>query len=213
MNILTNIFEAIALVIAVFCLYRDKSWYRMFIPFLLIQNIVEITGYVSGYIYHYNNHWLYNLNLPIIYSFTTFLFWKFCSGYLKKWRSVIIIVGLSIILAIYFYESIRSSFLEYSKISKIYFSVFVIVMCNIFYVDLLNAKRYINIAKSPSFWIVTGIFLFYFAGTASNFFFDHLISINTQFSIPVRSYIYMMLSFILYCSWSYAFICRHQRMK
>jgi hypothetical protein len=207
------LFEAICLALSIFLLSGKKAgWWRNFIWFLLLTVLVETSAYSIVVLSHMksSNHWLHNLFLPIEVSFIGWVLNKISSSYFnsKLW----LMAGLAIFILAYFYESIKSGFLEYSSIANSIASVWIILICCLYYYYLLKEEEYINITTHPSFWIVSGCFLFYFGTTACNLFYFYLESINVQQRSPVRFYIFEAFNFIMYGSWSYAFLCKYRQM-
>ncbi len=66
---------------------------------------------------------------------------------------------------------------------------------------------YTHILRTPVFWILAGLLIFYsgvfFFNTAYKFFINH----NAELAGNLRVYINVTLNCILYISWSYSFIC------
>jgi hypothetical protein len=203
-------FEIICLLVSLFYLYKKESYWKNFIWFLLLTVAVEISGYFIYFIFHHSNHWMFNIYLLIETLFVSWILYKLCKDYFncKPW----ILTGLIIFIIAYLYESIKSNFLEYSFNSNTIISTFIICICCMYYYYLLKNIEYVNLIKHAPFWIIAGIFFFYFGRIASNFFFDYLVSLNKDSIKPVRYIIFIVLNFILYSCWSYAFICKYKQI-
>jgi hypothetical protein len=204
--------EIICLIIAIFNIaYKKNGWWRHFIWFLSLTIVVELFSQAIIILSHGkgSNHWLYNLFMPIQFFFACWILFKICIMYFNC--KPVIVTGLAIFIITYLSESINSHFLEYSFIANSFSSTWIVIICCLYYYYLLKQDGYIIIAKDAPFWFVTGNFFFYFGTTSCNFFYDYLKVINTNQNIPVRYVIYIVLNFILYSCWSYAFICKHRQ--
>ncbi len=200
------VIELIACIISFICLtHRGAGWYRNFTWYLLLVVLAENAGYLTYFYFKHNNHWIYNCLLPVSIFFITGILYKICQPRFNS--KPIIIMGLVVFMLSYLIESIRSNFLEYSAITKILFSVWVVFLCLLYYANLIKEETNIEIYTYPPFWIITGLFFFYFVSTTTNLFFDYLIQVNKKSLVPIRYSISLILNFILYGTWSYAFIC------
>lgn len=207
------IVEFICLVFSLLYLVKEKTGlYAYFKWMLLLTVIVETVGYLMiTYFHQKTNHWLHNLLMPVTTCFVFYVMHWLNRLYFntKPW----LIAGLSIFFMLYFYESFASNFKEFSSVSNSFVSVCFIIVCGLYYYYLLKQDEYINLAKHPPFWIITGCFFFYFGRTACNFFYTYLITIHQKNGIPIRYFIFIVLNFILYSCWSYAFICKYKQKK
>lgn len=206
----SEIMEVICLASSFFYLSNGKvGYWGYFRWFMLFTLLLEFTGYILYFIYHLNNHWLYNINLPVEIIFISAVLYKICSPYFKVqyW----LLPGLSLFASFYFYESMHSHFLSYSIISNNIASVMIIIICCLYFYFFLKKEEYVDIYKHPPFWIIAGLFFFYFGSTACNIFYTYLASINLKQQIPVRFIIFALLNFILYSCWMRAFLCKYRQ--
>ncbi|SJZ63600.1 hypothetical protein [Sediminibacterium ginsengisoli] len=205
-----EIIEIICLLFAFVCLTNQKAgfwqWFRWF---LLFTVLVEISGGILRKSLHYDNHWLYNLYLPIETIFKGLVLYRLCRNYfnVKVW----LIAAFASFSAIYLYESFTSGFREYSMIANNITSVSFIVISCLFFYYFLQKEEYVNIYMHPPFWVVAGLFLFYFGSTSCNIFYTYLADINARQNIPVRYFIFVVLNFIFYSCWSYSFLCKYRQ--
>ncbi|MFC4261371.1 hypothetical protein ACFOWM_00650 [Ferruginibacter yonginensis] len=209
--IINPLIEFIAAVIAVFFLSNKRvGWFAIFPVFLMLVVFFEIMGNVIFFYWHQtNNYWWYNAYLPIQFSFISWVIYKICKPYFNS--KPFVLLGLATFISFYLFESIQSHFVGYSNTTKTIFSIWVILMCFIFYYKFLQKEENLSLSSHPEFWIMTGIFFFYFVSTAANLFFEYLASYNKNQIRPVRYTIFLILNIILYGSFSYAFICKHKQ--
>ncbi len=203
------IIELLCLLSSLYYLNNKAGWWKYFKFFLALTVVVETSAYCIFAYYQKSNHWIHNLFLPIDALFSAWLFLKIYNNYFnsKPW----LLLGLTIFLAIYFFTSISNNFLEYSTTGSEFISVFFAVSSCLYYYYLLKQDDYIDLIKHPPFWIITGLFFFYFGRTGCNFFADYLFDINKIYGIPLRYIIFIVLNFILYGCWSYGFICKYRQ--
>ena len=204
--------ELICLIISFFCITNKKAgWYRYFITFLFLTVITENTGYFSYFYFHIkNNHWVYNCFLPIQSFFIGWVLFKECQSYFNS--KPIIFTGLAVFTILYLVESFKSRFIEFSSLANIEFSICAIVICFIYYYRLLIDDKNVDISTHAPFWLITGIFFYYFVSTSANLFFQYLIEINKVKLVPIRYSIFLFLNLTLYGTWAYSFICIHKKI-
>lgn len=198
-------------VIALVCLSNKREqWYKTFPVFLFVVSLVEVFGNLIYFYWHRpNNHWLYNAYLPLQFSFISWVAYKICKPYFNS--KPFLLTGLAVFIISYCIESFRSGFLNYSSITKTIFSVWMIVLCFVYYYRFLQKEERLAIWSHADFWIISGLFFFYFVSTASNLFFDYLVNLNKDQLRPIRYTIFLVLNIFLYGSWSYAFICKYRQ--
>jgi hypothetical protein len=169
--------------------------------------IVEGTGWCMGALFKIKNHWLYNIELIVEFYFFTWLFREiYRPG--QKIKHILSITLLTF-TSVFVVECVQTKFVNYNDKSSLVASVFLIVYCGVYYYMLLRQTKHENLIKHPEFWLVSGVFFFYFASTAVTVFFEELMFINIAKGIPLRYIIFTGLNAILYGSWCYAFRCRY----
>ena len=207
---ITPLIELICFILSLIYLNNKKvGWYRSFIWLLLFTVIAENTGWAVYFYFHANNHWVYNTFLPIESFFIAWILYKICQPHFNS--KPIIIAGLAAFSLSYLIESVKTNFTDYSMVANILFSICAIIVCCMYYYYLLKEENNIVVYKHAPFWIVTGIFLFYFVATSSNLFFKYLVEINKTKLVPIRFTIFLILNLTLYGTWSYAFKCQYKK--
>ncbi len=192
----------------VFLRSRDAGWFRHFTWFLLLTFLVELAGYLCYFVFHRSNHRIYNFFMPIEFCFISWVMFQIFQRFTRS--GYIILSMLFLFFLIYSIESISTGFSEYSTKANIIFSICMVTLCLIYYYRLIRSDEYINVFRHADFWIVTGLFVFYFVETASNFFFNYTAAINKSSIYPIRYIIHILLNLILYGCWTYAFICKYK---
>lgn len=195
---------------SVILLRRQRDYFKYMKWFLGITFLAELFGYIVYFVLHQkNNYWVFNAFLSVEVLFLSWFIYKVISPYVKSGNWVF--GGVTIFLLLYCYESFGSNFLDMSMKAKNFASLFIITLCLVYYYFLLKDNNYINLKKHPPFWIISGCFFFYFSSIACDFFFDYLQKINTTSIKPVRYVIFIVLNFIEYGCWSYAFLCKYRQ--
>lgn len=175
---------------------------------MLFIVVIETWGWVLA-LRKIDNQYLYNPELLIEFCFTAWWIQKALRNYMKvrTWLNIISIafaIGYAIeisIKGVYLYASVTNAVMSF---------VFAVAAALYFYF-LQRSDEYVDMAKSPVFWIMVGILVFYMGSTAVNFFFEILAKLNESHNLPIRGYILMLLNPLLYSCWIYAFKCKHQQ--
>jgi hypothetical protein len=188
---------------------KRSGWYVHFTWFLGLSFLVELSGYLTFFVFGHSNHRIFNFFMPVEILFIGWIMLKVFRP-LKDARWLIGIMW-TVLFTVYLWENIRSGFREYSTVTSIVFSAGMVLACLLYYFHLLRSEEYLNVYRHEDFWIVTGLFLFYFVQTGCNFFFDYLAIINKDTIKPIRYDIFIVLNFILYAAWAYAFLCRYKK--
>ena len=204
----TLLFELICFLAALRFLRQEKKsyWYAL-IWFMLITTLLDGSGWVMAVIFKKHNHWIYNIEQPVEVYFIGWLFYRLYPPSFEKklWLwSAAILFGFIFLMESYFYE-----FKTYIDLSdSLAAAFFVIASCLYFYL-LQKEELFVDLFRHPPFWLVTGIFLFYFVSTAVNIFFTELMQINILKGIYLRYIILTVLNGILYGCWIAAFRWRY----
>lgn len=201
----TTIAELIALVAALFILSNKKTGYwSFFIPYLLITILIESAGYYYRVELKKPNYPFYNFFMFAQLLFFAFLFYKFHqSKRIKQWVSILVIVFVLVFIT----EGIINSFASYNKYSRQFLSIFVVLFSCTFFFSILKDDTIKSPVRYPPFWIVTGLFFFYFGSIAMFAFFDKVSQIKLSGNISFYTLVMGCLSCILYGSWIIGFIC------
>lgn len=206
----TILFEVLCLVVAAFCLKNENGWWKWFIYYLLIIIFCEVLATMLVVVFKQkNNHWVYNFFvLPTQVAFFLFAYTKIQAkkvNYFAKW------VGL-IFFIIYLSENYLNHFSAFSTNTNTIFSILVISLTCKYFHQLLQSVEIENLLHHPPFWIMAGFFFFYFGGFVCNAFFDYLVSDHIKNNRHLRYYIFIVINFIFYSCWYYAFLCRKKEM-
>ena len=203
------IIEYLCLLFAFLYVRKTKDWWVLFIPYMICVVITETLALYVMQQGNKDNYQVHNFYLPIYFSFSLLALYKTCAPLfnVKKWIGLIAIL----VLIFYLFESIGSGFKKLSIDTFSFANACFVILCCSYYYHLLKQDNFIEIKKHAPFWVVTGILFFCFGSTVSYLFFDTLVQINIKYGLPVRQVIFIVLNFILYSCWSYAFLCRYRQ--
>jgi hypothetical protein len=199
--------ELACLVAAVLWTGKEKAWpWKGFVPFMLFICLVEGTGWIMSVLRIFN-HWVYNIELPVEFFFTGAVLYSFLSAQrrVKGWW----LAAAALFSIVFVAELLHNRFVAYTDMADELAAILFILASGVYFYFLLRSPDYVDLKTSPAFWIVAGIFLFYFGATAVTVFFDQLMSINLLQGIPLRYLIFTVLNAILYGCWAYGLRCRY----
>ncbi|HXB31791.1 MAG TPA: hypothetical protein VNV35_00150 [Puia sp.] len=203
--------EVLALLVALATLTSPRSgWWRFFTLFMALTLGVEITGFYVHYILNRPNN--YNVFVPFMLveaCFYTLILYKFLDTVnLRRW----LLAGFGAFLLVYIFDLAGTNFMSYSSTSRISLSVFVVLFSCIYYRRLLQGTVLLQPLKYPPFWVVTGLFFFYFGTIVVFCFRSQLIRLPDK-GANVRLFLLGALNWILYLSWSIAFIWKRSQIR
>lgn len=208
----TLLIETICLLAAARFLQMDASpYWKSFIWFMLFIVLIDGAGWVMATFYRINNHWLYNIQLPVEAVYVGFIIHMSFEKYIHS--KPLLILGLVIFFIAYGAEIFYNTFRMYAAFSSSLVSIFFFISGGLYFFILLKQDEQIDLFKNAPFWIMAGIFFFYFSSIAVNLFSQELMNINIAGGIPLRYYIFTILNALLYGCWIKAFRCRYLEMK
>lgn len=202
--------ELICFNVALYFLKKDKAMpWRVFPWFILTVALLDGTGWALDYIFKVSNQWLYNITLVI---FVLFITWLFYHIYRSLFNSGPVLTALLAAFFITFtIESFDKALARFNNVTfMITGAIFVIASCAYYYL-LLKSDKIVMLLKHPEFWLVTGIFLFYFGNTTPVIFFKEIMGYEVVHGVPLWELIFPVLNLILYGCWAYAFRCRYRQ--
>jgi hypothetical protein len=159
MNIITqnHIAEFIALLLSLIFFQTLKKGRLKSLPFfLLFILLVELSGSYLRRILHLPNTWLYNLSIPVEYSYYLFLFWLYGQKLLKR-TAVVGFAVLAIVTAFYFFYLPIKAFHSNVLLTG---QALVIVSTCIYIYEIFQSADDQPLYKNAFFWLVSGLFLF-----------------------------------------------------
>jgi len=201
--------EIICLLFALLLLRKNAGFWRYFKVYMFLTVLIETTGWLMRFHWKISNQWLYNIFSPVQVLFLYWIFAKLYPGQAQRKR----LMGICVLVfaLVYLFECFYFPFTLFYHYSWIVFSFLIIITCGLYYFFLLRDEPYIHLATDPSFWFVTGVFVYFFCSSVCTLFFTELVRINIAQNISLRYLLFIVFNFILYGCWSYAFLCRYKQ--
>ncbi len=193
---------------------RERYWH-FFTLYLALVIVVEILG---GYLHAIGsyNYPVYNLLMIVQSWFFAFLFYKT----FQQNKTRIRIMAASIFFLLFFIaEAILTAYNKqnmmlvnnYNGYSRMLLSVLITLACCIYFFTIIKEDIIRNPLHSPNFWVIIGLFFFYF-GSLPMFAFIKIISkIKLSGNVSFYTLVMNTLCFVLYGSWIIAFICQKKQ--
>ncbi|HYF31654.1 MAG TPA: hypothetical protein VD993_11085 [Chitinophagaceae bacterium] len=207
---LTVCAEIAALIAALLFITRQRHGYwRLFPLYLAVILLAEWIGF-SLRMQRIRNHHLYNILWIFQSIFFSYLFYRFHQVKYIKYQVFFV---LGIFLCFYLSEAFYRSFSDSFQFSRQFLSIIIIFFSCTFYFSLLKHDITSTPLRFPPFWIVTGLFFFYF-GSAIMFTIPMEIK-RTRVIGNMILYDLVMGTFscILYGSWVTAFIWKNRQIQ
>lgn len=151
--------ELISFLTGLFCF--KKEWaipYKLLVVLAGLTFFVEVTGQFLWNQYQYNNHWIYNLFIPLQH-FVFLFFIKSAIVDLRVKPTLLFFIFLAIIVVPVTYFFHRNFFIlnNYTATAMVFL---LFLSSAAYYVDSMLNNIPIVIYKQPPFWIVSGLFFF-----------------------------------------------------
>jgi hypothetical protein len=175
---------------------KHSELYRL--PFfLLFIVLVELLGRYIYKVLQTPNGWLYNISVPIEYIFFASLFYQ---SFAKKNRKVAVKIFLWTFPVWMLIDSVLlKSFNNFNTDTLKIGSLAMIIICLMYFTELITADEIINPFKKPLFWIAVGLFLFN-AGEFTLNMFSHILMKKWSVGKITFQKINGTLIFVLYSS-------------
>jgi len=207
----TNLAEIITLLVSLLLVRsRPAGFWRWFVVFMTITLLVETSACYYRLQYGKSNHSFYNAFMIVQAAFYFFLFLKFFSpSQIRLLFSLLLLVFVLFFLG----ESVLLKFAGYNLWSRQFLSVYVVLGCCLYYTQLLRQEGTTSPLREPIFWIITGLFAFYFGSIVT---FSIYFPLSGEVRLHYRWFyntVIGTLSCILYCSWIIGFICRRRHLR
>jgi len=199
--------EIVALLAGLWLLRKEhtRAW-RPFIYFLLFTVLIEVSGFALR-IRSIRNIPLYSLLMLVQAGFFGWVFHSFLTG--KKAR-VVLYGCLSLFLLLFIWQLATVPITTYYRNARLGLSAAVVICSSLFYLQLLRSDSIDSPLRFPPFWIITGLFFYYF-GTASLFaFYEKVAQIRLSGNTGFFTLVTGGLSCVLYGSWIIGFIWKNR---
>ena len=205
-------FEIGAFIISLLCYQsiRDKPL-KWFIPFLFFIILVELTGRHIKKDLHLTNSWLYNISIPLEFSFYIFLFYK---NYLNQlFRKTAMLLLIAFPLFCFVNIIFLQGFYDFNTNILLAGNCIAIILCCQFFVDLFQREEAINLLLEPMFWISTGLLFFNIGELSYSMFYQYLLQHRHDATGKLFILIHKNLIYFLYSFISIGILCTRIRYR
>jgi hypothetical protein len=213
----SNLAEVLVLATGIFTLANKRfGYWRLFLFYLSVTIAVEAMGFYLHFFLDKPNYQIYNIFLIVQAIFFSFLFSRFQETRKMK---VAVLAGLAFFMLFLLGE--QASIListtppkhhGYLWNTRIVLSVLVTVYAGFFYFSVLRSDSIRNPLKYPPFWIITGLFFYYFGSLPMFAFYEWVARIKLSGDLSFYSLVMGCLSCILYGTWIIGFIWRRKQI-
>ncbi len=177
-----------------------------FVPYLLFIVSVEL---IARFLYrelNQPNAWLYNLSIPVEYSFYTFIMYRFYT------RKIFVNASYFFIAGLFLYSLINIIFI--TGLTNVNADIFVIGSIGCLFFSLISLFEIyrqdyeLSVFLIPIFWITVGIMLFNAGEIMLNMMQSYLAKTELRNAPNIFAFINHNLINVLYSSFIIAFLCQ-----
>jgi hypothetical protein len=173
MKIISPIIAVEFLALVVSLIYCKTLWHgklRSLPFFLAFMLCVEVTGRYLHVFQHISNSWLYNISVPLEYSYYTYLFWLHGTLGLRKFLTL----GFTIFLIVLCWDLMVHPFKPFHTYTLVTGQVLIIISCCLYIYGLFLKNEEYTLFRNYFYWLVCGLLLFNL-GDMVYFVFDPLL--------------------------------------
>ena len=154
---------------------------KLFLIFIGYSFLTEISAVILGVFLGINTFPIYNTWILVNQFFFFFFFINLLQNSFKKYivKFIIGLYALFTLIAISFYSNFSGSYLSMNDIIG---SILIVIVILMYFSELLQSDKILNINKSIYFWISLGVLLFNIGFIPVNIFAE-FISFNGVFNI------------------------------
>ncbi|MDB5090243.1 MAG: hypothetical protein JWR09_4237 [Mucilaginibacter sp.] len=175
---------------------------------LYLLSVVALES-VCRYVYKSDNNWLYNLDMPIEFTFGIWIVSKVV--FLKR-KKIIMQLCLGLFFSVYLLSWIlKGNNSEFFKIAGLLGSVIIICLCIYYYFTLFHKEEYVNLLTDPAFLFISGYFLFYTTSIGLVIYADQLDKLMITIQVPLSYLLNDIINLIFYGFWVASIICLYNK--
>jgi hypothetical protein len=189
--------------------YLKGTAFRLFPFFLFFIVAVELIGTYIAWVLHMKNGWLFNISTTLEFIFYAHIFSLALRNPTFKKLAVrfMVIYPILVLLNLLFVQG----FTQFHSYTVALGNMFMIVLCCLFFYELLLHPLEGELRKEPMFWIGTGILFFHLGDLSFDLLFNLLKNEATgkEFFQSINN----NLILILYSCFIIAFLCQRSLVK
>lgn len=156
---ITNFLQLLAVIFAIVYYKKySQSPEKYFLFFLWYTFLIDLLGAVVGDVFKQNNYWVYNSY--IITSFLFYFGWYYTILRRQNFKKTVLVFA-GVFIAVAIISLFLESWKEYHAFTFVVGAVFLLVLTLFHFHQLLNSDEVLIVKHKLSFWISTGLLLFY----------------------------------------------------
>lgn len=128
------------------------SFFKYFVPLLIMIVAAELCGAYMGQVLHKSNHVIYNITSPISTIFYCLLFYQYLRA--KKIVPPILIIFIAFTIINLLFLQGMGRFNTYTLILG---SLILVILSCLYLYEMLYNEEYLVPVKQPMFWITVGL--------------------------------------------------------
>ena len=198
-------FELAAFIVSILTWrYLKGTAFSLFPFFLFFIVFVELAGTYMAWVLHLRNSWLFNISTTLEFVFYAYLFSLHLRNPASKKlaRRFMVVYPVLVLLNLLFIQG----FTQFHSYTVVLGNMFMIVLCCLFFHELLLHPLEGELRREPMFWIGTGILFFQLGDLTFDLLFNLLKNDATGkgFFLSINN----NLILILYSCFIIAFLCQ-----
>ncbi len=214
MNSAYNITLVICLFISItiFIFSKAQPHIKAFAILMLVTTTVELGNYYTIFPeIHQSNHWTYNIWSIFEFYFFSYFFYHTLKDSVSRNLIKIFVFVYPIILIISFL-TIQKWYIFHTY-TFILESLYLIILCLLFFRELYTADEFKKLSTLPEFWIVTGLLIFTTGQLPYMLLLNYLNSNYIMASSFFSLYILVTLNIVMYTMFSIGLLCSTKTQK
>lgn len=138
---------------------RNSFYLKLFLIFIGYSLLIEILGFLFGFIFRVNNHVIYNSWGLVSHFFYMFFFLSQIKNKPRRKliKCLIIIYFVFTIVEVSFFTNFLNQFLVKNEIIG---SFLIMISVLMYFYELLKSDKILNLKESMFYWIGLGVLLF-----------------------------------------------------
>ena len=136
----------------------NASSERYFVYFLWFTVLIEVSGGLMRFMFSVENFWLYNIYMVV--GFLFYFYWYYSILKQKSFQKTVLIFSI-LFTGVALWSFVFQNWSEYHKYTFVVGALFTLIAAVFHFWQLLYGDEILIIKYKLSFWISTGLLLFY----------------------------------------------------
>lgn len=199
--------------IGITILYKKlkPKWLQLFIYFLLLNYIQDLSAYFYSAYFKKSNHFITNIYLPISFGFYFLLF--YITAETTKSKRLIAACYWIYVLFSLADVCFVNGFYYFNTYAFALGSILILLCCLLYFVRLFTSDSVMNYFRIPMFWIATGLLFFFTGSLVQHSFIRYFIENKIDPDGSIYYFIMVTLNIILHSTFIISFLCNQSWEK